>query len=123
MEALIIDFDSDTQEQDTSETFLTTFGPFTDDQAFNITTVLADRSFVHSIAPENPSVNTSVRPVTDVTDYEQDPFIYITIERYTSKEFYSVIIDISAFKKSIIDYKQYLVYKTIINNNTDIDII
>ena len=45
----------------------------------------------------------------------------ITIERYTSKEFYGVMIDISAFKKSIISYGQYLAYKTIINDNTDID--
>ena len=53
IEALIIDFNLDTQEQETLETFLTTFGPFTDSQAFNITTVLADRSFIYLIAPEN----------------------------------------------------------------------
>jgi len=45
----------------------------------------------------------------------------ITIERYTSKEFYSVMIDISAFKKSTVGYGQYLAYKTTINDNTDID--
>jgi hypothetical protein len=38
-----------------------------------------------------------------------------------SKEFYSVIIDISAFKKSTIGYRQYLIYKNIIVNNTDIN--
>jgi hypothetical protein len=43
------------------------------------------------------------------------------MERYTLKEFYSIIINISAFKKSIIGYKQYLIYKTIINNNIDIN--
>ena len=68
MEALIIDFDSNNQEQESPEAFLTTFGSFTDDQAFNITTVLADRSFLHSIAPENPSVSTPIGPVTDFTD-------------------------------------------------------
>ena len=99
IEALIIDFDSDVQEQETSETFLTTFRPFTDSQAFNITTVLADRSFIHSIAPENYSAST---PVTDVTDHEQDPFAYITTERYTPKEFYGVIINIGTFKKSTV---------------------
>ena len=41
-------------------------------------------------------------------DRKQDPFIYITTEYYTPKEFYGVIIDISASKKSIISYKQYL---------------
>jgi hypothetical protein len=40
-----------------------------------------------------------------------------------SKEFYGVIIDISAFKKSIIGYKQYFAYKNTIINNTNIDTI
>jgi hypothetical protein len=39
------------------------------------------------------------------------------------KEFYSVIINISAFKKSTTGYKQYLIYKNIIADNTDIDTI
>jgi hypothetical protein len=38
-----------------------------------------------------------------------------------SKEFYSVIINISTFKKSIIGYKQYLIYKNIIINNININ--
>ena len=59
----------------------------------------------------------------DVIDYKQDLFAYITTERYTSKEFYSVIIDIGAFKKSTIGYRQYLIYKTTVNNNTDINIM
>ena len=117
MEALIIDFDLDAQEQETSETFLTTFGPFTDSQAFNITTVLADRSFIHSVAPENHSAS------TPVMDHEQDPFAYITTERYTPKEFYGVIIDIGTSKMSTIGYRQYLIYKTTTNNNMDINTI
>jgi hypothetical protein len=52
-----------------------------------------------------------------------NPHYNIVIERYTSKEFYSVIINISAFKKSTIDYRQYLIYKTTINNNIDINTI
>jgi hypothetical protein len=40
-----------------------------------------------------------------------------------SKEFYSIIINISAFKKSIIGYKQYLVYKNIIADNININTI
>jgi hypothetical protein len=40
-----------------------------------------------------------------------------------SKEFYSIIIDISAFKKPIIGYKQYLIYKNTIINNIDINTI
>jgi hypothetical protein len=76
--------------------------------------MLADRSFVHLITPENP-------PVIDFTDQEQDPFTYITTERYTSKEFYGVIIDIGASKKSTAGYGQYLVYKNTITDNTDIN--
>jgi hypothetical protein len=38
-----------------------------------------------------------------------------------SKEFYSVIINIGASKKSTIGYRQYLVYKNTIINNTDIN--
>jgi len=54
-------------------------------------------------------------------DREQDPFAYITTERYTPKEFYGVIINIGASKKSTIGYGQYLAYKTTINNNIDIN--
>ena len=57
----------------------------------------------------------------DVMDCEQNLFIYIITECYTPKEFYSVIINISASKKSIIGYGQYLIYKTTVNSNTDIN--
>ena len=59
----------------------------------------------------------------DVIDYKQDPFIYITIECYTPKKFYGVIINTGTFKKFIIGYKQYFAYKTTINSNTDINTI
>ena len=81
-------------------------------------TALADCSFVHLITPKDYSAST---PVIDVIDYKQDPFAYITIERYTPKEFYSVIINIGASKKSTVGYRQYLAYKATINNNADID--
>ena len=41
----------------------------------------------------------------DIIDCKQDLFIYITTECYTPKEFYGVIIDIGAFKKSTIGYR------------------
>ena len=59
----------------------------------------------------------------DIIDREQDLFAYVTIERYTPKEFYSVIIDIGASKKSTTGYGQYLIYKTTINNNMEINTI
>jgi hypothetical protein len=38
-----------------------------------------------------------------------------------SKEFYGIIINISASKKSTIGYRQYLAYKNTTIDNTDID--
>jgi hypothetical protein len=38
-----------------------------------------------------------------------------------SKEFYSIIINIGAFKKSTIGYRQYLIYKNTITNNININ--
>ena len=57
----------------------------------------------------------------DVTDHKQDLFAYITTERYTPKEFYSVIINTGASKKSTIGYRQYFIYKATINKNADIN--
>ena len=70
--------------------------------------------------PKNHFIST---PVIDITDYKQDLFAYITTERYTPKEFYGVIINIGAFKKSTVDYRQYLTYKATINDNIDINTI
>ena len=41
----------------------------------------------------------------DITDCEQDLFIYITTECYTPKEFYGVIININTSKKSTVGYR------------------
>ena len=68
-------------------------------------TILANRSFAYLITPKNLFISILIRPTIDVTNCKQDLFIYITTKRYMSKEFYSVIINISAFKKSIIGYK------------------
>jgi hypothetical protein len=70
--------------------------------------------------PKNQSVNT---PVTDIINYKQDLFIYITTERYTPKEFYSVMIDTGTSKKFTVGYRQYLTYRNTINNNIDINIM
>jgi hypothetical protein len=87
-------------------------------QAFNITTTLADRSFIYSIIPAKPPASTTIKPVAN---YKQDLFAYITIERYNSKQFYGVIIDIGISKMSTTGYGQYLAYKNTITNGTDID--
>ena len=84
-------------------------------------TVLADYSFIHSIAPKNWPVSIPIGPIINVIDREQNLFAYVTTERYTPKEFYGVIINIGASKKSIIGYGQYLIYKTTVNNNININ--
>ena len=68
-------------------------------------TALADHSFIHLIAPKNQPISIPVRPVTDIIDYKQDPFIYIITERYTPKEFYSVIINTGTSKMSTVSYR------------------
>ena len=67
--------------------------------------ILADHSFIHSIAPKNQSVSTPIGPVTDIIDRKQDLFVYIITEHYTPKEFYSVIINTGASKKSTAGYR------------------
>ena len=86
-------------------------------------TILADHFFIYLIVPENWPISTPVRPVMDIIDCKQDLFVYIITERYTFKEFYGVIIDTSTFKKFTAGYKQYFVYKTTVNGNTDINTI
>jgi hypothetical protein len=98
------------------EAFLTTYRSFINNQAFNITTILADYSFIYLIIPAKPPASTSIKPATD-----EDPFTYITTERYNSKQFYSVIINISTSKISTTGYKQYLAYRNTIINSMDID--
>jgi hypothetical protein len=41
----------------------------------------------------------------DITDREQDLFIYIITEHHTPKEFYNIIINTGTSKKSTIGYR------------------
>jgi hypothetical protein len=101
--------------------FLTTYRSFIDNQAFNITTILADRSFIYLTTPIKPPVSILIKPAIDITNRKQDLFAYITTKCYNSKQFYSIIIDIGVFKIFTIGYRQYLAYRNTITNNTDID--
>ena len=71
------------------------------------------------MVPKNYFISTSV---IDIINYKQDLFVYITTEHYTPKEFYSVMINTGAFKKSTAGYRQYFAYRTTTNDNIDIDI-
>jgi hypothetical protein len=59
----------------------------------------------------------------DITGCKQDLFVCVAAEHYTPKEFYSIIINTGASKKSTTGYRQYLTYKTTAINNTDINIM
>ena len=83
-----------------------------------MSTELANRSFMYVIIP----VSTSVIIPADILLTEQDPFAYVnTLARYIPQEFYGVMIDTGALRRSTIGYRQYLTYKKI--SNIDIDIV
>ena len=90
---------------------------------FNIIIILINYSFLYLITFKTLFINIFIRLIINFIDYKQDLFIYIIIKYYTLKKFYNIIIDISAFKKFIINYKQYLIYRAIINNNININTI
>ena len=111
MEALIIDTElppSPTQEQ--TELFLTSFGMIQHEGAINTVTDLADRSFTHAITGTNPTAH---------HNNDSDPFAYVATSRYTSDEFYGIMIDTGASKRSTAGYGQYLAYRE--TQNTVID--
>jgi len=112
MEALMIDIESPpvSPAQEQTELFLTSFGTIQYGGAINTVTDLADRSFTHAITGTNP---------TACHNDDSDPFAYVTTSRYTSDEFYGVMIDTGASKKSTAGYGQYLAYKK--THNTVID--
>ena len=67
-------------------------------------TVLTNCSFIYLITPKNQFISISIRLITDITNCKQGLFAYITTKHYTPKEFYSVIINTGASKKSTTGY-------------------
>ena len=111
MEALMIDVPSPTLPSigAESENFMTSCGSI--EHAEVMTTDLTDRSFCHSLGINFD--NTAI-------DMDLDPFAYIVTEdRYTSKEFYGIMIDCGASKISTGGYGQYLAYKADHNISMD----
>jgi hypothetical protein len=100
-EALVLDAitNNEFEEQD-SDCFLTTFGTLSAGKAASVSTELANKACAYLLtAPTN-----ATRPVT-----EADLFVYNTTakSRYTFMVFIGIIIDTSAFKKSIAGYRQF----------------
>jgi hypothetical protein len=71
----------------------------------------------------NVSIQHNVQTPYYRAERYNEVLLYIITERYTPKEFYSVIIDTGTSKKSTIGYGQHLTYKTTINDNMDINIM
>ena len=96
-----------------------------------MSTELANQSFMHVITAKETTKEliTTKEPLatkellvtreTHITkETEKNPFVYINT-RYTSKEFYGVMIDTGASCRSTAGYEQYIAYKKI--NNIEID--
>ncbi len=146
---LTIDYNPDDFDpiEYSSESFLTSFGNITHEQASNMSTELANHSFMHAIAAKEttkePTKEATKEPTKEATkettqkatkeafvtreititkEEEQDPFAYInTLAQYTFNEFYSVMIDTRASCRLTAGYKQYLAYKK--TNDIKIDTI
>ena len=117
MEALMIDIPESSKvlnPRTDSETFITSFGAM--EHAKIIVSNLTNRSFDHSLTGTGPTTLDNT-----VTSANLDPFTYVITERYTSDEFYGIMIDTGASKHSTAGYGQYLAYKKD-NKNISIDI-
>ena len=114
-EALILDAPpeiplSPLEEKDETRNFITSFGSMA--YAESMTMNLANRSFAHSISLDSKVSDVTTDPATtDFTTTDPDPFSYIATERYTSREFYGIMVDTGASRHSTAGYGQYLAYK------------
>ena len=56
---------------------------------------------------------TGMNPLAPSEGSWSDPFVFATTSRYTADEFYGVVVDTGASKKSTAGYGQYLAYSKI----------
>ena len=93
------------------EAFITSFEAMKD--AESILSNLINRSFEHSLTKKSSQPQFTTNEV-------QNSFVYVIDDRYSSKQFHEVMINIEAFKHSTTDYGQYLAYQKYIED-TSID--
>jgi hypothetical protein len=79
-----------------------------------VSTELANKAYAHLLTALTDAIDTATEAcahlLTTPTDAtEADPFVYSTTakSRYTSTVFIGIIVNTSAFKKSIAGYKQF----------------
>ena len=89
-----------------SETFFISFDALQDAKV--MITNLSQRAFKHELGIMNTE---SLKKLHD--SETSDPFAYVISDRYTSDEFYGIMIDTGASKYSAAGYGQYFAYKAI----------
>ena len=92
-----------------SETFFISFGALQNAEMMTIN--LSQRAFKHELEITESLISHDSEAF--------DPFAYVISDRYTSDEFYGIMIDTDVSKYSIVDYEQYFAYKTIHEINID----
>ena len=100
------------------ERFFISFGPIIQN-VDTIVTDLANRAFTHFIGLIS-DLTINVDTKIFIIDSNSDLFAYIVTERYTEKEFYGIMIDTNASKRSTTGYEQFLAYSK--DNNGQISI-
>ena len=93
-----------------SETFFTSFGALQNAEMMIIN--LNQRVFKHGLEI------ISIEFLTFHESEASNPFAYVVSDRYTSDEFYEIMIDTNASKYSTVGYGQYLAYKAINDDAT-----
>ena len=95
---------------ESSETFFISFDALQNAEVITIN--LNQRAFKHGLKIDE-FINQFHESETS------DSFAYVISDRYISNEFYRIMIDTDISKYSIVDYEQYLAYKTIHKVNID----
>ena len=100
---LVVDIDPSTllDEDNQAIVYYTLYSEIEPDNAIAIASELANKVYSHVV--------TTIDIITDIFLTNIDPFIYNTTLYYTSIKFIGIIIDIKAFKRSIVGYSQFLI--------------
>jgi hypothetical protein len=83
----------DQLEEDTQDSFLTSYGTLLAQTATKITKTLINQAYLHQLSPHLTSI---ARPDSETTD----SFTLEALSRYNSSQFYRIIINTGATKRS-----------------------
>jgi hypothetical protein len=100
---------TDTKSDDPDESFFTSFGVLTAEEAASTSVELANSAFAAQLFPQTTELATE----TDPFNYTAAPTASCYTSRYTSKEFMGIIIDTGASTKSTAGYGQFQALQSI----------